>query len=331
MVQEVSAHSQSPEPEELIRSVLSADRPVVAVEIVAGLCGDGLPHEALRRAADNWEQVLPVFLDMLAGYVDDPEANEADADPLFFIVHLFGQMRETRAYSLLMRFAAMDSEHVERVIGDGVTSTFSRVAASVFDGDPEPMRDVILNERADEFIRNGLLEALALVTRDGQVDRADTAAFLERCYADLKPERDSYVWVGWQGAISYLGLSELTELVRRAFVDEKIDPGIMSFRHFEEDLAAVLADPAGGGKGHDEIGYFGDVIAELSHWHAFSEAARRPQPDTGAPQPQPEPITRAAAPKPAVSRTVKPRGRPRGNDPCPCGSGRKFKKCCRDA
>jgi hypothetical protein len=308
----------------LIPPTLSDDRPAVVAEIVDGLSGDnGLPRGALRRAVENWEQALPVFLDMLEAYIDNPEPNEADADPLFFILHLFGQMRETRAYPLLMRFAAMAPAHVERVLGDAITATFSRVAASVFDGNPQPMRHAILDEQADEFIRNGLLEALALVARDGRADRADTAAFLEQCYTDLKPERDSYVWAGWQSAISYLGLSELTDLVRRAFISGRIDPSIMSFRHFEQDLAAIRADPAGAGPGHGEIGYFGDAIAELSHWHAFSEAARRPQPEL---------VDQAAANHmPVVTRSVKQRGRPRGNDPCPCGSGKKYKKCCRDA
>jgi hypothetical protein len=258
---------------------------------------------------------------MLDGYIQDPDGNEVCADPLFFIVHLFGQMRETRAYPLLMRFAAMAPERFERVIGDGVTATFSRVAASVFDGDPQPMRDVILNEQVDEFVRSGLLEALALVTRDGRADRKSTEAFLVQCYADLKPQHDCYAWVGWQSAISYLGLGDLADLVRRAFASGRIDPGVMSFQHFESDLAATRLDPAGAGRGHGEIGYFDDVIAEFSHWHAFSDMAG---------QSRPKSVDHAgAAPAPVVVRLAKRRGRPRGNDPCPCGSGRKFKKCCR--
>lgn len=322
MVQEVSARSQGPERAELIAPALADDLPAVVAEIIDGLSGDnGLPRAALRSAVENWEQVLPVFLDMLKAYVDDPETNEAGADLLFFVVHLFGQMRETRAYPLLMRFAAMVPEHVERVIGDGITATFSRVGASVFDGNPQPMRDVILNEQADEFIRSGLLEALALVTRDGRADPKSTEVFLMQCYADLKPQHDCYVWVGWQSAISYLGSSNLADLVRRAFASGRIDPSIMSFRDFESDLAATRLDHAGAGRGHNEIGYFGDVIAEFSHWHAFSDTAG---------QPHPKSVDHAgASPAPVVVRSVKRRGRPRGNDPCPCGSGRKFKKCCR--
>lgn len=322
MIQAAPMRSEERVRRALVAPTIPSEIPNVVADIIVGLSGDkGLPRAALRGAIEYWDLAVPIFLAMLEAYIQDPDANEAHADPLFFIVHLFGQMRETRAYPHLMRFAAMDADRIDRVLGDGVTATFSRVAASVFDGDPGPMREVILNHRADEFIRSGLLEALALVTRDGRIDRKWTETFLLQCYADLVPQDSSWVWVGWQSAISYLGLSEFADLVRRAFSSGKIDRSIMSFHHFEEDLAAVRADPAGAGRGNSEIGYFGDVITELSHWHAFSEAGRPRQPEL---------IDRAAANRtPVVTRAVKRRGRPRGNDPCPCGSGKKFKKCCR--
>ena len=301
---------------------IATEMPDVVSDIVVGLNADrGLPRQALRSAVENWETALPFFLEMLECYVDDPDSNEAATEPLFFIVHLFGQMRETRAYPLLMRFAGMAPEHVESVLGDAITASFSRVAASVFDGDTQPMRDVILNEQADEFIRNGLLQALALVTRDGRADRKWAAEFLLQCASNLKPERDNFVWVGWQCAISYLALTDLADVVRQAFANGRISPGFMSVQDFESDLAATCHDPAGAGKGHNEIGYFDDVIAELSCWHGFSEAAR---------QSRPEQIDGAHVDdRPIVVRSVKKHGRPRGNDACPCGSGRKFKKCCR--
>jgi uncharacterized protein DUF1186/SEC-C motif-containing protein len=322
MDQVAPTRTQEPERHPAVAPTFATEIPNVVADIIVGLNADrGLPRQALRSAVESWEKALPFFLEMLECYVDDPDPNEAATEPLFFIVHLFGQMRETRAYRLLMRFAAMAPEHVEAVLGDAITGSFSRVAASVFDGDTQPMRDVILNEQADEFIRNGLLEALALVTRDGRADRKSTVDFLLQCDSDLKPQRDNYAWVGWQSAISYLALTDLSDLVRGAFANGRIDPGFMSIQDFESDLAATRRDPTGAGRGHDEIGYFGDVIAEMSHWYGFSDAAR---------QSHPKLIDDAHVnDRPIVVRSVKKHGRPRGNDPCPCGSGRKYKKCCR--
>jgi uncharacterized protein len=323
MVQTLPARRQGSGQYELIAPAVLDDSSTDVADIIDGLNAEtGLPRRALRAAVDNWETALPFFLAMLDAYVRDPAANDKATDPLFFILHLFGQVRETRAYPLLMRFAAMAPDAVERVLGDGVTGTFSRVAASVFDGNPRPMQDAILNHGADEFIRSGLFEALALVTKDGKVERKSTEAFLLQCYTDLQPQHDSYAWVGWQSAISCLGLKDLASIVRRAFDSGKIDRSIMSFHHFEEDLAAAVSGASGAGRGHDQIGYFGDAIAELSRWHSFSEAARQPQLKSAD--------QAGANPMPAVTRAVKQRGRPRGNDPCPCGSGKKYKKCCRD-
>jgi uncharacterized protein YecA (UPF0149 family) len=75
-----------------------------------------------------------------------------------------------------------------------------------------------------------------------------------------------------------------------------------------------------------------DTIAELEDWASFSEDESDPS-DTGLP-----PLADRMAESPYLSaaplfnqsdstvRVTTPRiGR---NDPCPCGSGKKFKKCC---
>ena len=61
--------------------------------------------------------------------------------------------------------------------------------ASVFDGDPEPLYDIILDPNADEFIRAGTCEALAMVTLRGELDRAVAGRFLRDAFMELQPQR----------------------------------------------------------------------------------------------------------------------------------------------
>jgi hypothetical protein len=121
-----------------------------------------------------------------------------------------------------------------------------------------------------------------------------------------------------------LGLEELTPLVKEAFDKEWIDPSLLSFKHFAEDLRLAV-EQRGGGRSYapeNEYTLFGDTIEELSTWYCFSPRYE-------------EDKRRAAAVKPPRWDTVQTQainpfrdvGR---NDPCPCGSGRKFKKCCLD-
>ena len=69
-----------------------------------------------------------------------------------------------------------------------------------------------------------------------------------------------------------------------------------------------------------------DTIEELRHWAAFAEKPAQQR----APPPPPTPhFATTREPAEPVSAPVLSRGPRIGrNDPCPCGSGKKFKKCC---
>ena len=129
---------------------------------------------------------------------------------------------------------------------------------------------------------------------------------------------------GWVLAIGLLGLEALSGVVRQAFGRGLIDPMVMGYDDFRRDLERTLADPARmAGFEYDQIGPLEDAIGELSGWYAFSDAAKEDQ-DRWAPSSEDASLSFADTPLPFVD-PFKGVGR---NDPCPCGSGKKFKKCC---
>ena len=106
-----------------------------------------------------------------------------------------------------------------------------------------------------------------------------------------------------------------------------IDRSWMAYRHFEEDLAYALAHPEAPHPDWDrEYAPFDDTIGELSRWYGFSEqylADRRRFDRYAARQEQPARLV--ASRKSPMVNPARSVGR---NDPCPCGSGLKYKRCC---
>ena len=99
---------------------------------------------------------------------------------------------------------------------------------------------------------------------------------------------------------------------------------VMNYDNFRQDLARTLADPERmAGFRYDRLEPLEDAIGELSSWYGFSDAAKRDQ-ERRATRPGDARLTFADAPQSSVD-PFKGVGR---NDPCPCGSGKKFKKCC---
>src|SRR5258708_17565062 len=264
--------------------------------------------------------MVPLFLEEIETYLALEPAARAKPTPLFFVFHLLGEWREKAAYGPLARLLKLPGGEVDAIFGDGITTTSHRVMAAVFDGDPQPLYDIILDPNAEEFIRAGMCEALAMVDLRGELDRSLAGRFLPDAFMDLKPQAQNFVWVGWQSAIAMLGMSDLKILVKKAFDRGFIDSHVLGFDDFEQDLKRGIECPDEPRRPHDhEYTLFGDTIDELSGWCCFTEQYNEDQ-ERGRQHADTNPILSQPYENP-----FKGVGR---NDPCPCGSGKKFKKCC---
>jgi hypothetical protein len=178
----------------------------------------------------------------------------------------------------LARLLRIPGHEVDAIFGDGITTTSHRVMAAVFDGDPEPLYDIILDPNAEQFIRAGMCEALAMVTLQGELDRVSAGRFLRDAFTNVQPQAQNFVWVGWQSAIAMLGMGDLEILVKKAFDWGFIDSHILGFDHFEQDLRRGIERPGEPwlSDNHDYT-LFGDTIEELSGWYCFTEQYQRDQ------------------------------------------------------
>jgi len=280
---------------------------------------DDLPRDALRAAAERRADLVPLFVDEIERYAAGA-GQRAGNTPLFFLFHLLGEWGEASAYRPLARLLRCSPDDVDAAISDAITMTSHRVMAAVFDGDPQPIHNIVLDENADEFVRSRMCETLAMLVLHNDLDRAEATSFLRDCWVNLQPRDACFVWNGWQSAIAMLGLTELKDIVKEAFDQKFIHPSWLGYRDFERDLEHAAENPTEPWpSGKEEYTVFGDTIQELSSWHCFSQQylqdrQRRLE----------SPGLRISASDP-LRNPLRDVGR---NDPCPCGSGKKFKKCC---
>src|SRR4051812_16818302 len=285
--------------------------------------GNDLPREAMQWTLDHWDEAAPDLLSLLERHTSGADRSDAAADAIFFILHLAGEKQDTRVFPLLCRLA-QDGEAIRTALGDGITTTLKRILISTYDGDLDTLKGLIEAAEADQFVRAGALEVLAYLTATGRIARDETDAYLLRLYDTLQPQHESFVWSGWVLGIALLGLEAFSGVVRQAFERGLIDPMVMNYDSFRTDLGRTLADPERmAGFRYDRLGPLEDAISELSGWYGFSDAAKRDQ-ERRATSPGDARLAFADAPQSLVD-PFKGVGR---NDPCPCGSGKKFKKCC---
>jgi Protein of unknown function (DUF1186)/SEC-C motif len=286
----------------------------------------GLPRAALAEAAARRAEIVPIFLKEIEGYLAASSEERANPNPIFFIFHLLGDWSEKSAYRPLARLLRCPPDELDAILGYGITTTTHRVMAAVFDGDPQPLFDIVLDPMADEFARSRMCEVIPMLVMRGELDRDLAARFLLGGFEQLEPRDECFVWQGWQSAIAMLGLSELRGLVKRAFDRGYISRQWLGFHHFEKELRDAAEHPGQQKWLEDEeFTLFGDTVEELSTWYCFTDKDKE---DRESWQPRTEDIE-DIWPLPDLDlphvNPFKGIGR---NDPCPCGSGKKFKKCC---
>lgn len=289
---------------------------------------DRLPVDAIRAADADRTTMLPVFLEAIERYIAQAPDEREPPNPLFFIFNILGSWREKAAYRPLARLLLCERGDCS-AIDEAAVETSHRVMAAAFDGDPEPLYRIILDRDVDEFIRSRMCQAIAMVVLRGELPRSEAARFLAECFDKLEPKTDCFVWFGWHEAIAMLGLEELRPLVAKAFERGSISDSLTEMKHFDADLAKSLAHPDGSSwLSDEEFTLFGDTVEELSTWYGFSEEYYRERErseekwdEDAAPGAGFEPFM----PGMPVVNPLRHVGR---NDPCPCGSGKKYKKCC---
>jgi hypothetical protein len=293
-------------------------------EIMAALEANGpLPREALEAAGQSRDAMVPVFLDYIgrlqSAGIDDLEGMDA----FVFIFFLLAEWRETRAYRPLATLLQRDPEFLDALLGDSITEASARVMAGVFDGDLQPLFGILLDDAADGFVRGEMFDTLVIVALEDPNLRPQITQFLVDFFDLTGTVTGEEVWWAWAECIAALGLANMDTAVRAVFDSGLITPDHSRIEDFTERLQATLA--AGRPDWFTGISsntLITDTIAELEPWYCFT----------------PEYLAKKAAGSLNVLSSLMPRsgdpfngvftGKVGRNDPCPCGSGKKFKKCC---
>jgi hypothetical protein len=293
-----------------------------------------LPVAAVEVAARFPDEIEPAIVAVLERAAR--EDLDRPSDRLMFRgIHILGAARSPLVYRPLIDFLRGPRKRVDR-LGSAITEVLSQILAGVFDGDVAPLTTLIADIEADEFVRNAALGTLAFLTFDGRIAREVTAEFLRRFEQESTTPAENMAWHGWMEAVAVLGLKELTPRVHAAFEDGRIPSYVATEAHYQEWLEEALKHPEDPRRFRDEcLGYIEDAAGELRKYS--------PEEDTTEAEPagkttdpnfarEMDEVVGWMADRMLATQDRSPAHNPHKgvgrNDPCPCGSGKKFKKCC---
>lgn len=289
---------------------------------------DGVfPEAAVRRAVFHREALIPELLKILAGVRKNAkEISEREG----YMAHLYAMFllaffREKRAYPVIADLVTTLSKDIlYDLMGDVVTEDLGRILASVSCGDPELMKKMIENRKIDEYVRCAAMTGLVALVVAGDLSREVVLNYFKSLFRGKLERRTSCVWGSLVCDCLDLYPAEVFEDIRRAFSEGWVEPSYVTLREAEAVLQAGLEKTVAELSSSRTHQLVQDPVKEMEWWACFHEGkeengGRYRLPDNLKIDPEllPQPVRREG---PKTGR----------NEPCPCGSGKKYKKCCLD-
>jgi hypothetical protein len=278
-----------------------------------------LPVLALGNCAIRFEESSPALRAIVIRAADGEALSEDEKMLAFRGLHILGGARDSATCQPLLRLLRRPNDEIDDLLGDAVTESLAKIVAGVFDGDVGALFGTIEDHSIDEFVREALLGAAAFLTWDGRIERDRMRHFLERFYQERPAADRDQAWIGWLQAIALLGMRDLAPLVHRAWDAGRVMPGVLYRSHFEQDLSEAERAPNDLDRlKRAYLGYIDDVVVALE-WTRGVE---------GLPAGKGQAPLRLEPPSYSFEPVRNPWRHVGRNDPCPCGSGKKAKKCC---
>ena len=282
----------------------------------------------LQAAGSQHRELAVPLRARLEHAATQPEAwiGEGKPSPVF-LCFLAAAWRETTAHVPIVRLFRLPPKQSDALLGDLVTEDGPTILADTFGGDFGPLRELVADAAADPFARGAGLHALARLVARGRHDRLALIETLRQLADPLDPARedDSTVANGIVDVALELRAWELRDLALGLYDRGLADPMCIGPEKVEAELVpGVLFDPAAG-KLQATIT---DAWTSVARWYFFDplRPARKPQ-SMLPPPPAPRQSEFSDAPDGFPKPYIAP-PKPGRNDPCSCGSGKKYKKCC---
>ncbi len=270
------------------------------------------PYEAVQEAIRRKDEIIPELIKILEYTEKNIHKIENDPDYVahMFAMFLLAQFREKRAYPLVVKIFSYPGETSEKIAGDFVTEHLARVLASLSNGDTTLIKQLIENRKAYEYVRAAALQALLILVINGQISREELIDYFKSLVREKLERKPSIIWIDLALFSSYLCAEELYEDIKLACQKGLIENSFFSMEDFDEYLAKGWEKSLEELKSERDYRFIEDTVECMRGYGCFEPERETDFNTLYLPEPQPE------------RRKI---GR---NEPCPCGSGKKYKKCC---
>lgn len=264
-----------------------------------------LNKKAIVEARKNKGTINQLLLEELEKNIENLNKNEGF--PLFvdYAIFLLAEFQEKKTFPLLLKIASLTTQAGYTLFNDGVMDKLTSIIISVFDGDFKSLNKIIETKEIDPEVRGSFLKAYIYFYHHNVVKKEKLIDYLKKLI-HLYNYKQEEIYEFIIEVIINTELVQLIEEVKRIYEEEAIDYYMVGgYADFIDNLF---------GENKESFEKIKNVEESMRECYSFEQEGKEKQ-------------ERQSASKDLKKQSIDYNKVGR-NDPCPCGSGKKYKKCC---
>lgn len=280
------------------------------------------PRKRLQELITEKEEMIPHLLDVMKEVRENPDA-VLDYPTRFdhiYACYLLAQFRVKEFFPLWIDILKFPDEMPHNLFGDVITEDADRILASVYDGDIEAIKGLIEDAEVDEYVRQAGMTCLVVLVYNEELSREEVLDYFKTLMTTKLQTDNFYVNAGIVNACTDLYPDEVYNEIKDLYKKDVVESGAVNIHDVDRTLQESKEMYLKRQKQSNRSSYINDTIEELHWWATFKQPERkrrrRKVRKTAMPQ-----LSMKTNPAKKVDKV----GR---NEPCPCGNGKKHKKCC---
>lgn len=306
--------------------------------------GDVL-REAVLEAQQHRERITPRLIKVIEDVTAEVRSSRRrrKGNAQFFALFLLTEFRAREALPAIIEAISLPEEGAYHLFGEAVTDCLGQMLAVLAEDSLDLIDGLLANRSLDGFVRTQMAMSYMFLVAKGRLTREEAVERLRVALREAISHEDLELAEGLVCELTDYSPREALPEIEEAYRQKLVDPFMISIEdvresiaegdaHFQEELARRTGE------------FYTDTVEELDAWTCFEEEQFYDEevddfdafdsddwneegdlhdgpydfgePGFGDPARDSSDTIRNTAPR--VGR----------NDPCPCGSGRKYKKCC---
>ena len=275
---------------------------------------DNLGYETIKLARQHKDKINDYLLEEIKQINENFKKGKLDYFPIFIdrAIFLLAEFKEKRLFPILMDLLNNPKIKSFDDIGMVVMDKLPTIIASIFDGDFELLNKVLENKDVDDYTRSRLIASYIYFYENNLITKEELEKYLRDLIKLYNYQYDE-IYNELIDIITTTKLTNMIEDVKLLFQNHSVN------LDYNGDYDSFIDNLFSYDKTYqEEIYQVEDAIKELSRFDKFNNNN----------EDMVKKLNNYLEQDLANNtNTYSKAGR---NDPCPCGSGKKFKKCCID-